>query len=427
MYTSGIYELEPFEICGIRPPTENSSLTFRLTRNCPWNRCRFCPVYKTGARFSRRPAEEIKEDVRRARRIDDLLCDEGIGVGLSPDSDYRRAEALINRLRAARGDAGTSASRDIPPDMDPRLAWFYSWFKEKPSLEEGVYHLLNWRLDGGRTCFLGDADSMILKPDFLQGIIATIRLHFPTLSRFTVYGRMKTVARHRTVKELSAYAQAGLDRVHFGMESGSDEVLSLVDKGVTSEQQVEACRKLREGGISPSVYVMPGLGGSALSQKHAEETSAALTRCEPDFIRLRSLEVFPGTPLEELRDSGGFFEASEEEVVREIRTMIAGIGCRSRVYSDSASNLLAVNGRLPEDRQEMLSTIDAYLALSPREKLEFSLGARLSSFLGQYGQLTPDILQRIYPLLSKGVIECSRASDKSLKEIIALIRSKLMP
>ncbi len=60
-------EIEPFEISSIRPPTENSSLTFRLTRNCYWNRCGFCPVYKTGSRFSKRLIEDVEKDISRAK------------------------------------------------------------------------------------------------------------------------------------------------------------------------------------------------------------------------------------------------------------------------------------------------------------------------------------------------------------------------
>ena len=68
-------QVEPFEICSIRPPTENYSLTFRLTRNCYWNRCKFCPVYKLGAKISRRSLGEVREDIKRAQLIDDILLE----------------------------------------------------------------------------------------------------------------------------------------------------------------------------------------------------------------------------------------------------------------------------------------------------------------------------------------------------------------
>jgi hypothetical protein len=97
-------QLEPFEICSIRPPTENDSLTFRLTRNCGWNKCLFCPVYKYGARFSRRSIEEVKKDVDRAKMIHTLMMEYNIGAGGSAQNSYQEATALIEKILAAKGD-----------------------------------------------------------------------------------------------------------------------------------------------------------------------------------------------------------------------------------------------------------------------------------------------------------------------------------
>ncbi|HPQ55434.1 MAG TPA: radical SAM protein, partial [Spirochaetota bacterium] len=218
-----------------------------------------------------------------------------------------------------------------------------------------------------------------------------------------------------------------LDRVHFGLESGCDEVLSLVNKGVTAGEHVEGCLKVKEAGLSCSVYVMPGLGGSALSEKNAADTAKVLSTIGPDFIRIRSLELFPRTPLEEMRDRGEFTEASEEEVVREIRTYVENIDCETQLLSDSASNLLDVNGDLPDDRKRMLGVIDAYLDMPPREKLEYSLRSRLESFLGQYGGPTEDIIGALRPMLKGSMLDFSRVSDGEIYEATRLIRGKLMP
>ncbi|MBP7584755.1 MAG: radical SAM protein [Spirochaetes bacterium] len=431
MHSYDYSSIEPYEICSIRPPTENASLTFRLTRNCPWNKCAFCPVYKLGAGFSRRTLDEVKEDVRRAKAIDDLLYVHGIGDGLGTGSEYRRAAELINRIRMMGGGARTEGAEALPRlqsgRLHPRMEWFLSWFKDSPTLEDSVYHVLQWRMGGGNTCFLGDADSMILDPGFLGEAISYIKIHFPTLTRFTVYGRTKTVVKRRSVKDLAGYAKAGLHRVHFGMESGSDAVLELVRKGVTADEHVEACRMVRDAGMSPSVYVMPGLGGAALSEKHARETAATLTKCRPDFIRLRSLEIFPHTGLDEMEKRGEFIQATEEQVAREIRVLVEEIGCECEILSDSASNLMEVYGRLPEDRAAMLSMIDAYLEISPRQKLEYSLESRLGHFLGQYGRPSDDVVDILRPMLSGDNLVLSRASDDQLRAAIKLIRGKLMP
>lgn len=86
--------IEHFEICTIRPPTENYSLTFRLTRNCGWNRCLFCPAYKLGARFSRRTLDEVKKDVDRAKRIDELLRDMETETLSLPGLIFRESQTM---------------------------------------------------------------------------------------------------------------------------------------------------------------------------------------------------------------------------------------------------------------------------------------------------------------------------------------------
>lgn len=436
--TADYTDIEAFEICSIRPPTENSSLTFRLTRNCPWNRCRFCPVYKRGASFSRRDIDSVKADIRRARRIDDLLFDEGF-IGLDGSSGWDRLPALARKIRQAQSESlrltgmlPDASPRQCAPsgddgDIDPRLEWFMSWFREEATLEDCISHVHAWRAGGGETCFLGDADSLILRPDYLTEVIRAAYATFPTLRRFTVYGRTKSAAKKRTVKELADYAKAGLHRVHFGLESGCDEVLAIMDKGVTGEEHVSGCLKTKEAGLSCSVYVMPGLGGVRLSGKHAHDTAAVLSRIAPDYIRLRTLEIFPRTPLEALAREGTFVEVTEEQAVREIRTLVEGIDCATTVLSDSASNLLSVGGRLPDDRAAMLDEIDSYLELDARDKLIFSLQSRLNSFHGQYGGITTDIVDSLRPYLADDGIDYSRASDGDLERVIRLIRGKLMP
>ncbi len=244
-----LLSVKPFEICSIRPPTENYSLTFRLTRNCYWNKCWFCPVYKFGARYSKRGIEEVKEDIRRAKLIDNILSEQGIGNNTYSYAGYSRVSELVERIKSANRYADNRDECDkeeISEDLDPGLVWFLPWFKDKATLEDSFNHILSWRMGGGKTCFMGDADSLILKPDFITEAIDQIKINFPSIQRFTVYGRTRSAARLRTLEDLKAYRKAGLNRVHFGIESGSDAVLKLVNKGVTRDEHIEG--GINEGG-----------------------------------------------------------------------------------------------------------------------------------------------------------------------------------
>ncbi len=427
---SELVSIQPFEICSIRPPTENYSLSFRLTRNCYWNKCAFCPVYKVGARYSKRSIDEVKADIRRARLIDDLMFNHGIGNVGYTDSDYARVDEIVDEVERARRDAGIvdDAPEDaVPVDLDPLLAWFLPWFKDTPNLADSFTHLLSWRIGGAKTCFLGDADSLILSPAFLHEAIHEIKMNFPTIERFTVYGRTGSAARLRTLKDLREYREAGLTRVHFGLESGSDAVLQVMNKGVTRADHIEGALKTKDAGLSCSVYVMPGLGGIRYSDEHAHQTAEVLSMIAPDYIRLRTLQIFPQTPLQQAHKCGEFIEADEEQVIREIRILVETIDADTELLSDSASNLLNIQGSLPTDRALMLAEIDRYLNLSRREKLLYSARARLQSFVGQYGGLSREIYDALSGYLREGRVNLASAHDSELEEIITLVRSRLMP
>lgn len=422
----------PFEICTIRPPTENYSLTFRLTRNCYWNKCKFCPVYKMGAHFSRRSLEEVLKDIERAKALDDLMQARGIGILEYSGADYEKLSTIADEIqktgKAAPGATENEIAGEVDEeDNDPRLAWFSSWFKQQPSLLDNLTHLLTWHLAGGKTCFLGDADGLILKPAFTTAVISAVKTNFPSIQRFTVYGRTKSAASVRSLEDLKMLAEAGLNRVHFGIESGSDNVLSLINKGETSAEHIEGCLKIKETGISCSFYVMPGLGGTKYSEEHARETARVINEVAPDFVRLRTLEIFPRTPLEQAIKDGEFEECSEEQVARELRILIGEINTETELLSDSASNLLDLNGRLPHDKDRLLKTIDNYLALSARNKLVFSFKSRLMSFQGQYGDLTEDIWEILSPYMTENGIQVSACSNSVLQNFSRIIRSKLMP
>ena len=321
----------PYEVGPIRPPSEASSLLVRVSRNCPWNRCAFCPVYKHSEGYSR-------------RSVADVLAD-------------------LDALRRVHGD--------------------------RP-----------------RTVFLQDADPVQANPDDLVRILEGVRERFPEVRRVTTYARSRTLA-HRSVKDLLRLREAGLDRVHCGFESGSDEVLELMSKGVTRAQQIEGGRRAKAAGFELSWYVMPGLGGRQFTAAHADETASAVALVEPHFVRLRTTAVVPGTPLADLQAEGRFTSLGEIETVAEIRRFLAALGgTTTRLESDHALNLLMeVRGDLPAARSGLLALLDEVLALDPDDQVLFVLGRRA------------EILHRLRHFREAGVREhLARLRDEWLQD-----------
>lgn len=328
-----------FEQGPIRPPSEASSLLVRVVRNCGWNRCRFCPVYK-GCRFSLRALDEVLADVAAMRAAADAL----------------QAEP-----------AATLGARSVPPE---------------------AFQVALFLRDGARAVFLQDADPCAVTADKLARVIDHVRQAFPTVTRVTTYGRAATLARRRPA-ELALLSAAGLTRVHLGMESGSDEVLARVDKGCTAAQLVTAGRHVLEAGMELCFYVMPGLGGSDLANEHLRgtaavlrEVAAAATAERPLVVRLRTTAVVPGTPLADDEAAGRFTLPDDVEVAGELRALLELLdGVRLELRSDHALNLMAeLQGSLPDDRASCLAALDGFLALSPAEQAEFALERRIGVF-----------------------------------------------
>lgn len=145
-----------------------------------------------------------------------------------------------------------------------------------------------WMTQGMRNLFLQDADALVLRTEDLLEILRHARAAFPTIRRVTTYARAQTVAR-KSLGGLQALRAAGLDRIHIGMESGSDAVLSLVRKGTTKVAQITVGKNVMAAGIELSEYFMPGLGGRELSEEHAAESAAVLSAIGPTFM----LKILP--------------------------------------------------------------------------------------------------------------------------------------
>jgi hypothetical protein len=329
-----------FELGPIRPPSEAKSLLIRVTRNCPWNQCAFCHTYR-GAKFELRTVEDIQADIQAMRNIADEIKAISWGVGEG-------------------GWIGNATAGRI--------------FENQGIYDDYWRSIAAWLYFGGESVFLQDANSLIMKTDQLVQVLNFIREKFPGVRRITSYCRSRTAAK-KTVGEFTRLREAGLTRIHVGMETGYDPLLHFI-------QQVEGGQRIVAAGISLSEYLMPGLGGTRWTKEHAVESARVLNQINPDFIRLRSLQVREGTPLRDMMMEGTFVPLDEEGVVKEIRIFIENLdGIQSTVVSDHILTLLEeIEGTLPHDREKMFGIIDRYLGLPEEEKLIFRLGRRMGYY-----------------------------------------------
>ncbi len=331
-----------FEVGPIRPPSEAASLLLRVARNCPWNKCKFCGLYQ-GEKFSIRPKEHVIKDIDSVKGWTDLFK-------LAEYVDAEERRAMINNLKKELGGDHS---------------WAYS----------SAY---NWYRNGMKSIFLQDSNSLVIKPDDLVDILTHIKKQFPETERITSYARSETVARI-SGEDMKRIADAGLNRIHIGMETGSDVILKLINKGTTKAKQILAGQKVKAAGIELSEYFMPGLGGNEYSDLNALETADGLNQINPDYIRIRTLAVTDRAALIEDYRQGIFTRTNDTKMVEELLLMIENLkGITSTIVSsDHILNLLPeAEGRLPEDREKLISVLKSYLGLPESEKIIYRIGRR---------------------------------------------------
>jgi hypothetical protein len=265
----------------------------------------------------------------------------------------------------------------------PRSAIADAAEKTEPGELEAFQAAVHWIMGGMRSIFIQDANSLVIKPTHMIEILRHLREKFPQTERITSYARSDTIARIKD-EDLKAMAEAGLNRIHIGLESGSDEVLKRVQKGVTKAIHIKAGLKVKKAGMELSEYVMPGLGGQALSKIHALETADALNQINPHFIRLRTLALPTILPLYEEYQAGTFEKCTELMTVKEIQLFIEHLeGITSVVKSDHILNLFQdLEGKLPEAKEYMLSIIDTFLGMEPEKQCVYQVGRRMGVFTG---------------------------------------------
>ena len=334
-----------FEQGPIRPPSEARSLLIRVMRNCPWNRCTFCPVYK-GTRFSLRPAEHVKQDIDAVSEYVDAIREGARKRGKVPSFQLKK---LLGNLSA-----------------------------KDPAAYQAALH---WAAGGMSSIFLQDANSLVMKPEDLIEVLRHLVAKFPWVDRITSYARSHTIARISD-DHLRRMRQAELNRIHIGLESGSDAVLKLVKKGADSNTHIKAGLKVKAAGMELSEYIMPGLGGRKLSRQHATETAETLNQINPDFIRLRTLAIPNHVPLFEEHQAGTFEKCTDVEMAEEILTFLRTLeGLTSKITSDHILNLFQeIDGTLPEDKPRMMAVLEEFLEMPPEKQTLYQIGRRLGFF-----------------------------------------------
>lgn len=218
--------------------------------------------------------------------------------------------------------------------------------------------------------FIADGDALILRNEQLLEIFKEVNNNFKNIERITVYATPKAILR-KTKEELLELKKHGLKMVYMGLESGSEEVLKRIKKGVSKEEMIEAALKIKKAGIKISVTAISGIGGKELSNEHAIETGKVLSQMNPDYVGLLTLLIDQDVELSREIEEKKFELLSPKEVLKETKTLIENMNVENTVFrSNHASNYVSLSGTLPEAKQELLDEIEDALLDEEMWKIE---------------------------------------------------------
>lgn len=228
-----------------------------------------------------------------------------------------------------------------------------------PTISDIVYVIAKqW---DGRRVFLQDGDALVYPFPKLKDVLQYLNEKFPKLERIATYATPQDILR-RSLSELEDLKKLKLGIFYMGVESGDDEILHIVGKGVNHSQVVEAGRKVKEAEITLSVTVILGLGGIEGSRKHALETARILSSIDPDYAGALTLTLVPGIPLYQQWEKGGFNLISPFESLKELMVTIENSSFTNCFFSSMhASNYFAVRGSLPQDKERMIRELESVI------------------------------------------------------------------
>jgi radical SAM superfamily enzyme YgiQ (UPF0313 family) len=210
--------------------------------------------------------------------------------------------------------------------------------------------------------FVADGDALVLDLDHWRAILERASARLPRLERVSCYATARNIL-EKTPDELKELRERGLSLLYIGPESGDDATLKRIAKGADHAQHVEAAARAHAAGMRISVIVLLGIAGLERSQEHAERTAQLITEMDPEFFAALTTSVVPDTPLVKLRARGVWELPSVARMLEELRCIVDQARPRDALFrTNHASNHLPLAGRLPRDRERIVSAIDGALA-----------------------------------------------------------------
>lgn len=212
-----------------------------------------------------------------------------------------------------------------------------------------------------RRIFLADGNALAMSTSGMLHLLGRLYRAFPFLERVSAYAGPKDIL-NKSGEELREIRQAGLEILYLGVESGNEEILRQMYKGVAPEEMIAAGQKAIQAGFKLSVTVINGLGGRAMLREHALDTARLLSQIDPHYLGLLTLMPVPGTVLEKRITRGEFELPGPLEILAEIKLMLENMQLSNCIFRcNHASNYLPLKGTLSKDQAALVTLLENVL------------------------------------------------------------------
>ena len=230
-----------------------------------------------------------------------------------------------------------------------------TWFHDPLSKIES--HLFS--LPAPKRCrvFLAGANPFALKSKRLLEIAGLIHEHFPTGKTIGCFARVTDIA-SKTDEELAALREAGYTGLTSGIETGDDAALVFMNKGYVAQDIVAQCARLDTADIAYAFFYLAGISGKGCGIEGARFTAAVCNQTHPSLIGANMLTIYKNSELYQEIITGNWEEETEIEKYQEIKALVKNLEIPVEFAMLGASNPVMLQGRLPEQREQIVATLD---------------------------------------------------------------------
>ena len=294
-----------------RPPYEADSLLLEVTAGCTHHKCKFCTLYSELLfKFRMTPMEDIERDL--------------LEVQILRTNPYSK---MLTRLQG-----------EDDPEPIQRV-------------------------------FLTGANPFVLKTEKLLEIAALIHKYLPSVESIGCFARI-TDSVNKTDEQLLQLRQAGYNGLTIGVETGDDAALAFMRKGYTTSDILTQCKRLEQADIEYGFFYLTSISGKGHGEAGAKASADVFNQLHPFLVGPNMLTIYPESDLYQEIQNGNWEEEGELEKYRELRTLVENLNISTYFAAMGASNAFQLRGKLPEDKEKLLATLDRIISEVSEEDLQ---------------------------------------------------------